>query len=418
MRVCQLIPYDLEDEGGVKRHALNLAAALRQAGDEVWLIGPSSARERGREGAREGAEESPRASRDPWTVGFGGVVHFHAHGADIPIGVFIRPWEVASFFRRHRFDVLHTHEPLIPLLGYYALGAARGVARVCTFHSFVETEAPASRLARRVFSRPVLGWFHRGIAVSPPAERFARHAWRGPLAVIPNGVPTEVFCPETGAGTWFGSGSGTGTGTGPGTGDDPLVLSLPGPERPLRVLFVGHWRNPRKGFPQLLEAFRLLRARGVPVVLDVVGHGGSTRPPEVPGVVFHGPVAEEARVAAHHRASDLFVAPATGKESFGIVLLEAMATARAIVCSDIEGYRQAVSAEGASWVPPGDAAALALAIEALARDPERRRRMGELNRARAEQFSWRRIAAEVRAEYVAAIAAQRGEATARAHMRA
>jgi phosphatidylinositol alpha-mannosyltransferase len=402
MRVCQLIPYDLEDEGGVKRHALNLAAALRRAGDEVWVIGPSSARE----GARPGAGEASGASRDPWTVGFGGVVHFHAHGADIPIGVFIRPWEVASFFRRHRFDVLHTHEPLIPLLGYYALGAARGVARVCTFHSFVETEAPASRLARRIFSRPVLGWFDRGIAVSPPAERFARHAWRGPLAVIPNGVPTEIFCP--------------GTGTETGTEDDPLdsSLSLPRPERPLRVLFVGHWRNPRKGFPQLLDAFRLLRAHGVPVVLDVVGHGGSTPPPEVPGVVFHGPVAEEARVAAYHRASDLFVSPATGKESFGIVLLEAMATGRAIVCSDIEGYHQAVSAEGAAWVPPGDAAALAQAIEALARDPERRRRMGEVNRARAEQFSWRRVAAEVRAEYLAAIAGHRGAAAARAHTRA
>lgn len=384
MRVCQLIPYDLEDEGGVKRHALNLAAALRQEGDEVWVIGPSS--------ARSGAGAAPGSERDPWTVGFGGVVHFHAHGADVPIGVFIRPWEVVSFFRRHRFDVLHTHEPLIPLLGYYALGAARGVARVCTFHSFVETEAPASRLARRVFSRPVLGWFHRGIAVSPPAERFARPIWQGPLAVIPNGVPTEIFCP--------GPGSGTGAGTEPGDG----------PGRPFRVLFVGHWRNPRKGFPQLLEAFRLLRARGVPVVLDVVGHGGSTRPPEVPGVVFHGPVADEARVAAYHRASDLFVSPATGKESFGIVLLEAMAVGRAIVCSDIEGYRQAVSAEGACWVPPGDAAALAQAIEALARDPARRRRMGEVNRARAEQFSWRRLAAEVRAEYLAAIAAHRGEA--------
>ncbi|HEX2571000.1 MAG TPA: glycosyltransferase family 4 protein [Polyangia bacterium] len=372
MRVCQLIPYDLADVGGVKRHALNLAAALREGGDEVWVIGPSS--------APPGVREAP----GPWMAGFGGIMHIPAHGWDNPLGMLVRPWEVVSFFRQHRFDVLHVHEPLVPTLGYYALGMARRMARVCTFHSFVETEALISRVARRVLSRPVLGGFHRGIAVSRPAERFARYTWRGPLAVIPNGVPTDVFCP------------------GPAAAAGGEALAPASPQRPLRVLFVGQWRDPRKGFPHLLEAFRRLRERGVPVVLDVVGHGGTT-PPEVPGVVFHGTVTDEARVAAYHRASDLFVSPAMGKESFGIVLLEAMATGRAIVCSDIEGYRQVVSAEGAHWVPPGDAVALAQAIEALARDPARRRRMGEVNRARAEQFSWRRLAAEVRAEYVAAL---------------
>ena len=84
----------------------------------------------------------------------------------------------------------------------------------------------------------------------------------------------------------------------------------------------------------------------------------------------------------------MFVAPSTGQESFGIVLLEAMSVARPIVCSDIAGYRQVILDEGAELVPPRDSAGLARAIATLVRDPARRMRMGELNRAHAQQFDW------------------------------
>ncbi len=169
----------------------------------------------------------------------------------------------------------------------------------------------------------------------------------------------------------------------------------------MRLLFVGHWRDPRKGLPFLLEACQRLRASGLRVHLDVVGAGAADAPAH-PGVTFHGPVASEAVMAEHYRRCDLFVAPATGQESFGIVLLEAMACARPVVCSDIPGYRLVVDPAGARLVPPGDAP--------VAQDPERRRRMGGLNRRRAEAFEWGQIASRVREQYLDALA-QRWEGT-------
>jgi phosphatidylinositol alpha-mannosyltransferase len=169
----------------------------------------------------------------------------------------------------------------------------------------------------------------------------------------------------------------------------------------LRLLFVGNWRDARKGLPCLLEAFARLRGRGLALELDVVGEGGSAAP-SLRGVTFHGSVAAETELARHYQRCDLFVSPATGQESFGIVLLEAMACGKAVVCSDIPGYRQVVDPAGARLVPPSNAAALEEAIVSLVGDPDRRRAMGEVNRRHAESFDWDFIATRVRLEYEAA----------------
>src|SRR5262249_30081250 len=146
----------------------------------------------------------------------------------------------------------------------------------------------------------------------------------------------------------------------------------PSPRAPgRRLLFVGHWRDPRKGLPVLLDAWSRLDA-----ALHVVGSG----PGRHPGVTYHGAISDEAQLAEHYRSCDLFVAPSMGRESFGIVLLEAMACGKAIVCSDIDGYRAVVPPEGAVLVKPGDAAALATAIEELLANPQKLRQMGDANR--------------------------------------
>ncbi len=184
----------------------------------------------------------------------------------------------------------------------------------------------------------------------------------------------------------------------------------------VRLLFVGRLGDRRKGAQFLYEAYRKLIARGLPVELDVVGELGSAEPPpELPGLRYHGAVELEA-LAELYRGCDVFVAPSTGQESFGIVLLEAMASAKPIVCSDIEGYRQVVIPEGAVLVPPCDAAALEVALaEVVALEPEERAKRGAINRRVAESYSWDRIAEQVRGEYVAAIdeARARTEADAR-----
>ena len=224
-------------------------------------------------------------------------------------------------------------------------------------------------------------WFQRAIAVSEPAARYAKRAWRRDLTIIPNGVPTDIFTP-------------------------PAIV--PATNGHVRLLFVGRIGDRRKGARFLFEAYRGLVERGLPVSLDVVGElGDAPPPPELPGLVYHGAVGFQ-RLTELYRDCDVFVAPSTGQESFGIVLLEAMASAKPVVCSDIEGYRQVATTEGSTLVAPSDALALE---EALARvvltDAGTRRRHGQGNRRHAEEYDYDRLAERVREEYRLAIAAHR-----------
>jgi len=362
VRICLVVPYDLADEGGVKRHALHLAQRLRLRGDEVTVIGPLSRGE-------------PAAG----VRGFGGVMNVPANGAANYMAIFTPPWAVGRFFRENAFDVVHVHEPFVPLLAYYALWLSPSAAHVATFHMYAEEETRLWRTVRRTLGASMRRRIDRTIAVSPAAARFARLAWAGPMTVIPNGVPLSLF-----------------------RDDGPPRERAKGPAA--RLLFVGNWRDARKGVKYLLEAYRRLRAEGMPLALDIVGAGPAGPLEAIEGVTFHGRVGREEVLARLYRSCDVFVSPATGQESFGIVLLEAMATGRPVVCSDIDGYRDVVSPEGARLVPPGDSTLLADAIRGLIQDEAARRRMGAANRRAAERYDWEAVTDRVREEYVHALA--------------
>lgn len=366
MRVGMVVPYDLSDEGGVKRHAVQLASALRDLGDEVELIGPSR-----------------RRIADAHVYSFGGVVNIPSNGSANHIGLLSRPDRVRDLVRDRAYDVLHVHEPLVPALPYYAAWAAGDAARVATFHAFAEEQSRTARLVRRVASAVTLSRFDRAIAVSPAAAQLARTTFAGPLAIIPNGIDTSVYR-ERGVRT---------------------------PGDRLRLLFVGHWRDPRKGLPYLLDACARLQ---LPWTLDVVGDGGTLAAPNLRHVRYHGVVAAGARLRELYAQCDVFVAPSTGMESFGIVLLEAMAAGRAIVCSDIAGYR-AAAGDAAVLVPPKDPTALAAAITKLAHAPRLRDELAAAGRQRVKSFDWRVLVGEIRAEYLAAIASRQGEVASRRH---
>lgn len=388
IRACIVVAYDMAEEGGVKRNAMHVAAALGRLGDEVTVIGPA------RRAARAlltgtVSQGAGVAGGGVELRGFGGVVNIRGNGSDNRLGLFASPLAVRRFFRSRRFDVVHVHEPLLPALPWWAVWSSRSAAHVCTFHGYDEGEGRAMRLLRRAAGAALLRRFERGIAVSGPAESFARVAWRRPLALIPNGVPTRLYRPADG-------GSG-------GLGRDGTDA-----ERPVRLLFVGHFRDRRKGLSYLLDAYGALRGQGVAVTLDVVGQGDPTSLPDLPGVTYHGPVSSEEVLVGHYQRADVFVSPATGQESFGIVLLEAMATGTAVVCSDIDGYRQVVGTDGARFAAPADVPALTRALAEVVRDPAARARMGEANRTRSERFDWDRLAVDVREQYLEAIAERRG----------
>ncbi|HET9991369.1 MAG TPA: glycosyltransferase family 4 protein, partial [Kofleriaceae bacterium] len=323
MRVCMVIPYDLGEEGGVKRHGVRLAAALRALGDEVDVVGPSSV-----------------PIHDPNVHAFRGVVNVASNGSENHIGIFTSPLAIRRLLRARRYDVVHVHEPLIPSLNYWAVWSAGTAARIATFHAYSEHESLRLRAVRRVWSAFAFRSYDRGIAVSPAAAEPVRAEFAKPLAIIPNGIDTSIY----------------------------MATALPH-RGTLRLLFVGHWRDPRKGLPVLLDACD--RLRGIDWTLDVVGDGGAHPRREHRNVHYHGAIASESQLASLYAMCDVFVAPALGMESFGIVLLEAMAAGRAIVCSDIAGYRHAAG-DVARYVPPRDSAALAAAISELAASPSLR----------------------------------------------
>ncbi|HET7823788.1 MAG TPA: glycosyltransferase family 4 protein [Anaeromyxobacter sp.] len=361
MRVCIVTPYDLSCDGGVNRHATSLARALAALGHHVRVAGPASG------AVPEGCDA------------LGSAVPVAANGSVARVGLLAPERRTRDLLAAGRFDVVHVHEPLVPGPARHALRVAAAPV-VATFHCAAEDEPLLQRAIRLAGAAP-LARVAFAIAVSRAAKRFARAVHRGRIAVVPNGVDTARFAPA---------------------GGSPRRL----PGAPLRLLFVGRFGEPRKGFRVLLDAVALLRRRGIAVALRVAGDGGSAalaRRCAAVAPAFLGRLSDAA-LAAEYRAADVFCAPSLGREGFGLVLLEAMASGCPAVASDIPGYAEA--ARGAALlVPPGDADALADALVRAAEDRVLRARLVAAGCARAEALSWSRIAGRVAAAYRAAGAA-------------
>jgi len=356
VRVCLVTPYDLAADGGVNRHVTSLAAALRRLGDDVRVLGPcSGAAPAGCDGVR-------------------GVVPVPANGSVARIGLLARLADTRAYLAAHDFDVVHVHEPIVPGPVRHAVKTARAPV-VATFHCYSERDGLAAKLVRRLGAlrlRRLAG----GIAVSDHAAGYAAHIFSGPIEIIPNGVDVSRFAVRARAHRR------------PAAGD------------PLRMLFVGRHGEPRKGLPVLLEAAARLRARGIACELHVVGEGPGDRPGELArraNARFAGRV-DDAELARRYAESDVFCAPSLGGESFGMVLIEAMAAGCPVVASDIPGYRLA-AAGAALLVPPGDAPALAAALERVSGSADLRARMSEAGMRRSAELDWPHVAARVRAFY-------------------
>ena len=361
MRVCIVTPYDLSHEGGVNRHVCSLARALGQQGHEAQVIGPASGP------VPEGCYALP------------GVFPVPANGSVARIGLLVPPRATREYLAAQAFDVIHVHEPIVPGPGRHALRFARGPV-VATFHAAAERERPLQRLLRRV-AAVGFGRISRAIAVSREAKRFARTIYRGRIAVVPNGVDLSRFAVAAQE---------------PGR--------APEPRGPLSVLFVGRFGEPRKGLSVLLDAVGRLVERGLAIRLEVVGDGPVERYAERAArlpVSFLGRL-PDAALAARYAGSDVFCAPSLGGESFGMVLVEAMASGCPVVASALPGYAEA--ARGAALLArPADAAAFADALWRLAHDPALRARLAARGRARAAALSWGRIADRVQAVYRSAV---------------
>lgn len=367
MRVVLVSPYDLSVPGGVQAHVQRLGEALRSRGDEVHVLGPV---------------RDSHAERDGQVISVGTSIGVRFNGSVAPIS-----WSPATARRVRQSisnlqpDVVHVHEPLVPTVGLAAVRQSFAPV-VATFHAFSE-RSRLYRLARQP-ARQMLSGLRIAIAVSRSAARFHAgalgidpEAWQ----VIPNGVDVAGF--------------------------DPGDAAADRDDQSTSMLFVGRF-EPRKGLPVLLEAIERLQADGCRLRVTIVGDDGARAPrrfAELPDVEFAGRVDNE-RLATLYASADLFVSPALGGESFGIVLIEAMAAGACVVASDIPGYRD-VLADGrlGRLVPPNDPVALAAAIRDLARHPGLREAYVQAAREAVHQYDWNVVADRVRTAYEQAIAA-------------
>lgn len=373
MKVGLVSPYDFSHSGGVNNHVAHLAAELRRRGVETVVVAPLSDRGQAPEGVLALA---------------GPVVTVPAGGSKPRVDVM--PWvpfQVGRILRRQRFDVVHLHNPLTPLASMSFLwqrAAAPGTALVATFHEYRAGPDPLLDIVRRPGRRWLAGLRAR-IAVSEAARDYNQAYFPGEYAVIPNGIDAARFDPD-------------GRRAAAGSDGGPVVL------------FVGRLEE-RKGLPTLLQAFREVQ-RQVPGARLVVAGDYDRRAAALPArpaghVEFVGRVSDAA-LPDVYRAADVFCAPSVDFESFGIVLLEAMAAGVPIVASDIRGYREVLEdGRQGVLVPPRNPEALAAAIVALLGDPQRRQAMGRAGRETAVRYDWQRVAGQVLAVYEQAMAAER-----------
>lgn len=375
VRVGLLSPYSYTYPGGVLAHVEALAEELQRRGHDARVLSPVDPDDRLarvlHRGARPHARELPEH-----VVPLGRTAGWHANGSVSNMS--FSPTTVSRLgheMRHGGYDVLHVHEPNAAVAPWFAIENAR-IPVVATFHAYATRPMPMA-IANALGQRRLMNKLSVRIAVSDAARWTGERFYGGHYRVIPNGIDLTR----------------------------PITGPKPGNER-LELLFVGRPEE-RKGLPVLLRAFEALRMAGVDAHLTVAGASAEEVTPlllDSEGVDVAGRVSEDEKWRLLHDA-DLVCAPSLGGESFGIVLLEALASGTPVVCSDIPGYRDVVRDEREGrLVPPGDPAALGEAIRALALRPEQRAAMSEAGRERAERFAWPHVAEEVEEAYEDALA--------------
>lgn len=373
LRVGLVCPYALDVPGGVQNQVLGLAAYLRGAGHDVRVLAPGSLPD-----AADGLEPGHFTSAGT-AVG----VRYNGSVAPVALGPLAaartRRWVAA-----HAVDLLHVHEPLVPSASLVALGAARSPV-VVTFH----TATPRSR-ALRLAGSALAGALERidaGIAVSPTARDVVRRYLGRDAVVVPNGLDVAAY------------------GSSPSTDTAPEPVARPG-DGPPRLLFLGRSGERRKGLDVLLAALPALRRAHPDLEVVVAGPGPRALPP---GCRSLGLVDEADKRALLHSA-DVFVAPHTARESFGIVVLEAMASGAPVVASDLPPFAALL---GGAEDPAGrlfrrgDPGALTDAVSAAL--AEGRGVRTARARALAQRYDWSVVGSEVVGVYAEVLADRSAE---------
>ncbi len=372
MKIALVSPYDYSYPGGVCRHISSLEYYFTRMGHLVKIIAPASSPVTGY-GDRFIAIGKPRAIPASGSI------------ARITISLNLTD-KVKEVLEREKFDVVHLHEPLAPTLCPTVLRLSKTV-NIGTFHA--NESKPSYRWAKPfMMSRLYKKWFNRldgRIAVSRPAMEYVNKHYPCSYDIIPNGIELDHFRPDL----------------------EPLPEFMDGK---INLLFVGRMEK-RKGLEYLLKAYRLIKPDCPDCRLIIVGPGTHSREKyekmvaesELKDVVFAGNV-DYKILPRYYRTADVFCAPATGHESFGIILLEAMATGTPLVASRISGYASVMTHEKEGLlVPPKQEVPLAQAIARLIKDPSLRHRLGQQGIQTSSIYGWESVSRRVMDYYTRTI---------------
>ncbi|MFL5733820.1 MAG: glycosyltransferase family 4 protein [Chloroflexia bacterium] len=370
-------PYDYSSQGGVTEHIRHLSIELKALGHRTKILAPFS---------------SERAELPQDVYALGAVTPVPANGSIARIS--LSPdlgRTIKAILRTERFDIVHVHEPLMPAVPLLVLRHSSS-PNVGTFHAFGDMSAAYAMgrpILRRFFDR-----LDGRIAVSPSACEYVSQYFGGDYEIIPNGVDARRFGSTLPPVPWMRDGRPT-------------------------ILFVGRFEEHRKGLRWLLQAIPLIEPYFADLRVVVAGGGD---PEEVadwlplrdytrPGrtvyrsagsaleVEFTGFVPDQ-DLPSYYQSCDVFCAPSTGGESFGVVLLEAMASGVPIVASRIQGYADVLTHGREGFLTdPKNPAAIAAGIIRLLSDPDLRAVMGQAGKRTALQYDWPIVAGRVLAYY-------------------
>lgn len=359
MKIGIVCPYSWDVPGGVQFHIRDLAEHLIGLGHEVSVLAPAD-------------DETPLP---PYVISAGRAVPVPYNGSVARLNFgFLSAARVRRWLHDGVFDVVHIHEPTAPSLGLLTCWAAQGPI-VATFH----TSNPRSRamLAAYPILQPALEKISARIAVSEYARRTLVEHLGGDAVVIPNGVDVDFFAKADPNPAWSGQTLG----------------------------FIGRIDEPRKGLPVLMAAFPKIVEACPDVRLLVAGRGDeeeavASLPPELRSrVEFLGMVSDEDK-ARLLRSVDVYVAPNTGGESFGIILVEALSAGAAVLAADLDAFAQVLDQGAAGELFSNeDPDSLAAAAIALLRDPARREELSIRGAAHVRRFDWSTVAADILAVY-------------------
>jgi phosphatidylinositol alpha-mannosyltransferase len=367
MKIALVSPYDFSHPGGVGRHITALFSNFISKGHQVKVIAPAS------KVVNDFGEHFIRIGR-PFPIPASDSI------IRVPLSLHLAP-TIKKVMAEEKFDVVHLHEPFMPMLCSATLRFSNTV-NVGTFHA-------AQGKPGYGFARPISTWMlerrarklHGHIAVSKPAMDYVSKFVPAEYEIIPNGVDLTHFRPDV-----------------------PLIQEFC--DGKLNIVFMGRLEF-RKGINYLLKAFYDVKNQMPNTRLIICGPGTRLRKRyeqwvkdvHLQDVVFTGMVSYDQQ-PSYYRTADIFCAPATSRESFGMILLEAMATGRPVVATNIEGFAAVVThGEEGLLVPPMTVRPLADALLKLLNDKQLRLQMGQKGLVTAQKYAWEGIAARLLVYY-------------------